>query len=327
MGRQTHLAFVTLLAAWGCLSVGCEKRPSAAAPSPPPPAPVENEPPPLQPPSGQFVEGFRLIDPGQHPRSALRYVPVIGAKQMITSRHDHGTAVWEDGRRVGIEQTPNSVAVVSIEPLALVEGGVHIRCEQQGIWVTEEDETGWEGWIADFARLSWTAMEQSVAADYFPSGRVFSDPTENDAEGAHGQSVLHLSMLSPVLLPEEPVGIGAVWEMNQTAEIATVSTLVQRRYRLRAVEGSRIVVEMSQRHVGTPGPTPTSTHDSAELVSREVIVQGEAVMDLTLPGPVSGWFESDYTTRARAYKGTQATEVVSRSSFLHSWEPYEAEGE
>ncbi|MCW5769112.1 MAG: hypothetical protein KIT19_10540 [Phycisphaeraceae bacterium] len=246
---------------------------------------------------------------------------------MITSRHDHGTSVWEDGRQVGIEQAPNSVAVISIEPRELIEGGVHIRCEQQGIWVTEEDETGWKDWIADFDRLSWTAMEQSVDARYFPSGRVFSDPAENDAEGAHAQSVLHLSMLSPVLLPDEPVGIGAVWEMNQVAEIAAVATLIQRRYRLRAMQGSRIVVEMSQRHVSTPGPTPTSTHDSAELVSREAIVQGEAVMDLTLPGPVSGWFESDYTSSYRAYKGTEATEVVSRTSFRHSWEPYEAEQE
>lgn len=319
--RRQH-ASVLLLMLWATSPFACDRSPAPGAGAPVQ-SPARVEPAPLEPPAGPFVAGTRLIDPGRRPRTALRYTPAIGSPQLITSRYDHGTGATVDGQRVAIEQAPNTVAIVSIEPLALIDEGIHVRCEQQGMWVGEEDTTGWEEWAAEFERVSRTAMEQTVATTYIPSGREFSDPTESDTERAHAQSVLHLSMLSPVVLPEEPVGIGAVWEMSETVEMAMVVTRVQRRYRLRSVDGNRIVVEMSQRHTGMPGPTSTSTHDYAELLSREAIVHGEAEMDLTLPGPVSGWFESDYATRIRAYKGEETSEVVSRTSFRHTWEPYQ----
>ncbi|MBX3365929.1 MAG: hypothetical protein KF912_01270 [Phycisphaeraceae bacterium] len=327
MRSPRHVACFSLIAACAWLPLACEKQPPTGAGTPNAASPPEGETPLVQRPFGKFIDGYRLLDPGQLPRVALQYAPTIGAKQLITSRHDHGMAGWEDGRRVGIEQTPNTVAVISIEALEVTEHGTHVRCDQMGMWVSEEDPARWEEWTAEFERMSQTAMEQMVLATYEPYGRVFSDPTESDTERARTQSVLHLSMLLPVLLPDEPIGIGAVWEMNQVHEVATVPMQMQRRYRLRAVDGSRITVEMSQRHLGTPGPTPTSTHDSAELVSREIFIQGEAVIDLTMPGPVSGWFGSDYTTRARAFKGGEATEIVYRTSFRHSWEPYEPQEE
>lgn len=303
---------------------GCDRASGPGSGGPSPTESREKQPASeLEPPSGPYVQGLRLIDPGEEPRAVLRYTPAIGSKQMITQRHDHGSEAWENGRRVGLDQSPNTVAVISVQPIELTEGGVRVRYEREGLWVSEESAEGWEEWAAEFERMAWTAMEQVVSPTYMPSERMFSDPTENDTPRAHEQAVLHLSMLSPVILPEEPIGVGAVWELGEPVEMASVVSRVQRRFRLRSIDGSRIIIEISQLHTGGPGPTATSTHDYAELLSRRMEVDGEVEMDLTLPGPVSGWIEGDVVTRVRAIKGETKDEVFSRTSFRHTWEPYE----
>lgn len=280
-------------------------------------------------PSGPYVEGVRIVRAGAEPRTALRFAPETGSTQYVTTRNDRRSATSVDGTRVNARELPNTIAITRVDALEAVDESFHMQSVIEGMWVGEEDESGWEDWVSELEVMAGTNMQQLVSPLQMPSSRTLSEPAEGDTPRAVEQAMAHLITLMPVTYPEEPIGVGAVWEVHDYAEISGIGIRMRRHFRLKSIDGRRVVIETAQRHEGTPGPMPIRSEsvDYAEQLTRETLVGGSFEMDLALLAPISGWLEGESFARVRVHKGDESHEVATQTTFRHTWEPYEQEEE
>jgi hypothetical protein len=119
-----------------------------------------------------------------------------------------------------------------------------------------------------------------------PSG-VISPLTFDGEERAGIERVASILRQLPVPLPEEPVGVGAVWEVTETVELLGSRTIQTVRYQLTGREGNRLEIRISSAEAAPPEEILTlGAGSDVRLDGFHASTTGEATVDLTRPIPL-----------------------------------------
>lgn len=310
--NSRHLATGTLIiGVLPFVSMACERKGSGAGPSATPTSRVE----PLEIPDGPWQPGERLLAAGAKPQAALRCTPVQGSEQRLRLTQYSRFVAAVDGETVSAQAEPDVLWAIranveSIAPDETITVGTVI----DGVQYLPARDTTEEWWTVkerDYSGLTGTSA-MIVLSD---RAKVVSQSIDEavDDEALHARAFIVLTALSPVPLPQEPIGVGAVWETHVEIEVQDTSTRVRRRYRLDSLDGSIARISVTQRHSGQPGLQRIGDHDT-ELLQRDLHLAGEALIDLTRALPVSIRMKGESRMRVRVHGSESAWETQNSSA-------------
>jgi hypothetical protein len=90
-------------------------------------------------------------------------------------------------------------------------------------------------------------------------------------------------------LPEEPVGVGAVWDVTRVATIMGIRCQQTTSHELVAIDGDRVTLRLQMQQTALPQeyPVPGAPEDvRARIETFNAAGSGDVVIDLTKPGLV-----------------------------------------
>lgn len=244
----------------------------------------------------------RVLDPGAEPRRELRYRLAEGTSTPATFTTDLELEQERAGVRQRLDAPPvrqtlaHRVAAVADDGTATVESevvAVEVRAAGTGLTVAEVDEL--QRQLDPLARSTSTL-------EVGPRGEVRGfEPAPADGEGAGEEGeqgrgadgsddlVATVLGLAPVL-PEEPVGVGARWQVVEEVEIEGRTATVQRTYALTALDdaGFSWELDLTLEGAGTFAGEASGTNrwdaPVGELTAR---LEGERWLDAATLEPVA----------------------------------------
>lgn len=219
-----------------------------------------------------------VVDPGSEPRTLLRPSYYEGTIQAVTLRTDHHIQQQIDAQQVRDFSNP----ALTIPMTATTDSeGVELTLGE----VTTPDPalsealTAADGWHAG---LEMTELGGITALRLAPSPE-----TSNSARVALEQA-FYQAVYRSITFPDEPVGVGAVWQVHQTVgggvdlDQVTTATLVAR-------DGARLSIRLDVTQ--TPKSRTWDLPNAAGTLDIEDYTMegsGEITVDLGLPLPVAG---------------------------------------
>lgn len=265
-----------LLAALG--AVGCKKKTA-----PPPPE-----------------ISVTLIDPGQMPVEPLRYaIPVGTVVNTILDIRDVAAAAEETEESVdAFGVLPGFKLLMHAGPTVLAPKGIRyiLRISKaqsvlpEGVTErqTQEVEQGVKALQGMRGRFDLNAQGIVVDADV---------PWEQGQERIHPRVTITLgnvrSAVATIPLPEQPVGIGAVWEVRRPLRIWSARVTQVTRYELTDRLGSRFRVAISVHQTAAPQVADLNPQLEMHVRGYEMHARGHALADLGLPMALEASLESN----------------------------------
>ncbi|NUP28090.1 MAG: hypothetical protein HOQ44_15620 [Nocardia sp.] len=218
------------------------------------------------------------VDPGEDPRSMLRPSYYNGTIQAVTLRTDHRIQQQIDSQQVRDFSSPS----LTIPMTATTDsGGVELTLGS----VTTPDPALSEALTA--ADGTHAGFEMSELGGITALRLAPAPDTSNSARAALEQA-FYQAVYRSVTFPDEPVGVGAVWRVQQTVgggvdlDQVTTATLVDR-------DGGRLSIHLDVTQ------TPKSSiwdlpNEAGTLDIEDYAMQGngDITVDLGLPLPVAG---------------------------------------
>ncbi|MGW0179287.1 hypothetical protein [Nocardia sp. NPDC003345] len=219
-----------------------------------------------------------VVDPGSEPRSTLRPSYYDGTAQAVTLRTDHRIQQQIDNQQVRDFSSPS----LTIPMTATTDsGGVELTLGS----VTTPDPALSEALTA--ADGSHAGFEMSELGGITALRLAPAPDTSNSARAALEQA-FYQAVYRSVTFPDEPVGVGAVWRVQQTVgggvdlDQVTTATLLAR-------DGGRLTIRLDVTQ------TPKSAvwdlpNEAGTLDIEDYAMQGngEVTVDLGLPLPIAG---------------------------------------
>ncbi|WP_432278606.1 hypothetical protein [Nocardia carnea] len=219
-----------------------------------------------------------VVDPGSEPRSTLRPSYYEGTIQAVTLRTDHHIQQQIDAQQVQDFSSP----ALTI-PMTATAGadGVELTLGE----VTTPDPALSEALTA--ADGSHAGLEMSELGGITALRLAPSPETSNSARAALEQA-FYQAVYRSITFPDEPVGVGAVWQVRQSVgggvdlDQVTTATLVAR-------DGGRLSIRLDVTQTPTSDtwdlPNAAGTLDIEDYVMQG---SGDITVDLGLPLPVAG---------------------------------------
>ncbi|WP_432278859.1 hypothetical protein [Nocardia carnea] len=219
-----------------------------------------------------------VVDPGSEPRSLLRPSYYEGTIQAVTLRTDHHIQQQIDAQQVRDFSSP----ALTI-PMTATAGadGVELTLGE----VTTPDPALSEALTA--ADGSHAGLEMSELGGITALRLAPSPETSNSARVALEQA-FYQAVYRSITFPDEPVGVGAVWQVRQTVgggvdlDQVTTATLVAR-------DGGRLSIRLDVAQ--TPKSSTWDLPNAAGTLDIEDYTMqgsGDITVDLGLPLPVAG---------------------------------------
>ena len=199
---------------------------------------------PTVPPESDLA--VQLLDPGAEPRVALRFAPKVGdAYDLVYEASFAMTLEMGEHRMFSIDETSHAVLGLRV---AAVDAGGNATME---LIVRELSDPMYDPSKPAQASTRDLAGERgSFVVD--PRGRVVStDLPFLAGVGPDAAEILNLPD-HLIALPEEPVGLGATWEIHSTAVRRGLTIHNVDIHRLVALAGGTIRTELAQRHECPP---------------------------------------------------------------------------
>jgi len=235
-----------------------------------------------------------LLDAGREPRSLLRYAAEGGARQGVHIKGSGTSDVQIGGRRVYSQTETATDAWFDVHVVAA--DADRIECE---IRFERAVTTDWEkfqpGRATDMRRsldrLAEYPYRFSMDRRGFVSMPPLRFPPELDVDGDRNMAwtIIEDAVRSIVMLPAEPVGIGARWRtveedrgrVNMIGRVSTELELVARR-------GRRLELQLSRTYIAPPQMLDVEAGAGAVsgLSRMQSSVRGRVVVDLGLLQPV-----------------------------------------
>lgn len=212
-------------------------------------------------PGEPLTAAVRLKQPGAEPRQELRYS--LRPAQRSELRSEIVSITIADGRKLPTQLLP---AVTFPLTIATAEEGDGVRCtitvgEARAVLRDPRDSN------LDKVNRSLSLLRGAeINGRFSPRGICaaaefkFTDAAKAAASGAE----LHQMMAKAIVpLPEEPVGLGAVWTAELNLAAAGGRTRYAASYTLRERQGDLLVLDVGLRESGEPGeldaPAPGAT--------------------------------------------------------------------
>lgn len=249
------------------------------------PAPAE-----ASKPTGPTV---KLLDPGATPRAPLRFEIPVGAVQTVRTRGKISNRQTVDGNEFKEEKIPAWAMTLAVTPKEALDGGK--VSYEVAITKSEVDPTGVDN------PLLIKAMEEQqknlvglkVKAVFDPRGFVSNSelivpdgPSTEELAALFGSVRQSIDQLS-FPLPEEPVGIGAKWEVRMSSResgfVVDQTVLCQ----LDSADGTRRTLTLVLNQSAKPQPIRLPTGAEAQLVSFRGRGRGTVTIDLAKLAPVA----------------------------------------
>jgi hypothetical protein len=307
---QTGLAILSRasvmigIAAIFCAASSCQLAAGEPAGSPPAaaqPAPAAapaasrliGEPAPVQP-----AFEVKLLDAGAEPRRTLRYEVAPGMRQRVDAHLSATTQIRVSGLPFYVERGPNADSRLVVEVVAA--DGDRLSCQLR---VERAEATYSEGHESGFPRERRVSLDKlsGQAYPFATDRRGFVVPSmpehlpDRDRDRDVAWAILQGTVRSVVPLPEEPVGLGARWQISEESRVGiTLSGRMITELELRAIRGRRLELDMKQTIV-TPPQLLHLRSDSVGGVSRcRSQSHGRLVIDLGLLAPVERASETEF---------------------------------
>lgn len=261
----------------------------------------------------------QVQDPGAEPRRELRYRLAEGTSTLATFTTDLELEQERGGVRQRLDAPPvrqaleHRVASVANDGTATVESEVvalEVRAEGTGLTSAEVDEL--QRQLDPLARSTSTLQvgTRGEILGFEPAGA--DGGAEADAEapdGAGDDLVAAVLGLAPVL-PEEPLGLGARWEVVTEVELDGRTATVRRTYDLTALDDAGfsweldLAIEGAGSFSGEASGTNRWDAPTGELTAR---IEGERWLDPDTLEPVAGPVADDPTSTTTTATTTPAT--------------------
>ena len=202
---------------------------------------------------------MRLAVAGAEPRAVLRYETPDGWLEKAQVTLDNRVAATLNEKEMPELRIPQIRATFHTKSDAPTpEGGVETVIAIAGVEARKADETAPE--VTKEQRKTLAALEKTAAELHFDRSGLVSrakldtpatmPPALRNIVDAMEQAV----RLLVVPLPEEPVGVGAVWKHERHFPLGGVSLREVTTYELIAREGDEITLAFKTEAAGTPGP-------------------------------------------------------------------------
>ncbi|WP_437518080.1 hypothetical protein [Sorangium sp. So ce1099] len=247
----------------------------------------------ILPASGKVV--VKLLDAGAPPRSDLRYAPTKGQRQKLQVALDLARSMKKAGRSLPDARFPTLIAQIELEPT---------EQDQEGDWtvnsrllkLTVESKNGHEQIAAQVAPSMEALAGQTLVYRVSSKGFV-RDVKLSALEGAEPQQRKVLEDMSELLtsmiirLPDEGVGVGAIWRVLSRTASSGADLLQSATYTLKSRDGDTLAVEVAIEELFASEVihTPAMPQDYSVLVKRyESTAKGASELDLETLAPRSG---------------------------------------
>lgn len=229
-----------------------------------------------------------MIHAGVEPYVVLRYTAEPSSFQRVRLTRFKRTLAAIDERVIKADAEPDVVMEIRARVSAEEANGqtevIQTVESVRSLPPRETDGQGWRVQREDLSGLTGLVFRRVTT----PRLELVSQGIEREIEDPQLEvwAITTQAMLSPFELPEWPVGVGAEWEVHVAIAAQGSPTLVQRRFRVESIEGTRVRISTAQRQSGQPGQVQIGGRD-AELIAREAEITGEAVLDLSRAVPFS----------------------------------------
>jgi len=290
-----HRALEGIVCAIALAASGCApEAPGAGEPDggapraaePPFASPLIGEP---APPEPDLV--LELVDPGREPRRPLRYGAGPGTRQRLRMKMRGGNEIFIGGRRALSQQ--DAVTDVWFSTEVEAAHGDRLDCQ---IRFDRAETIDWErfapGRAHEYRRAVAGLDGQRYRFTADRRGFVELPPLElapdRDSDRDVVRATLESSVRSLVVLPAEPVGVGARWRTieDDRGRMYFLSGRVRSEVELVAVRGRRIELSMSRSFDLPSQPVPQDRPLVLGFHGIQLESSGRAVIDLDLLHPV-----------------------------------------
>lgn len=258
-----------------------------------------------------------LLDPGAEPRRALRYRLTEGAREALVMRTNLTIDTSADGVPAPTVEYPPVVMNLSLH-IASKPSDSQARYTFALESVDVEDAPGVRPEVLESMRQHFRAVTGMTGSAHVDTRGFNWDarmdvhrdmtPTIQQMMDSASQSMDQVS--AP--LPEEPVGQGARWELQQTIEQNGVTLQQKTLFELTELDGTRgILTTRITQHAGRqPMAVPSVPAGTAEMLSLDSTGSGRIYFDLDRLVPRSTLdMRSDYSLRITSNGAPQTIET------------------
>ena len=269
-----------------------------------------------QAPEGYPGEGelpvVRLLSPGSEPRVPLRYRIAAGQTGAMTMRMEMNISMDMNGTAMPAMQAPAMVMGADYAVTAVAESGdisFDVTMTEVGVESTPGVDPAMVSAMQGMMQGTLQGLKGSATITPRGIGRTvtfdtgaIADPQLQQALGSMSASVEQMSMP----LPEEPVGVGARWDVLQRTTSGGVVTYQKTSLEVTAIDGARVTFAASveqqapRQALSNPALPPevvmtlerlsgsgagTTTIDLTSLVpTSEMSTRSNALMDVAMAG-------------------------------------------
>jgi hypothetical protein len=233
-----------------------------------------------------------LVDPGAEPHEVRAYQPAIGLAETASLTTTTDLSQTLDGAENRIS---NAVVITTTGAvLDVTDEGVVISTTFDSVEATAEDPTIQASLDATYADLVGVTVNQLMA----PSGALLATESLESIPGSELLTGGVSGGLSP--LPDEPFGVGAVWETVGSIEANGIVFVQTSTVTVTAIDGPLISVDIDVRQeLGPDGLSAVPGLGAAEVDAVvETLGTGQAVWNLEGIVPVNAASDTTQTLDA-----------------------------
>lgn len=262
-----------------------------------------------------------LDEGGEEPRELLRYSPSVGAREPVLLVSELRTEHIVDGRSSVVRLPPTE-----FEGVLLVESSAdgHIATRLTFNAVRIKPAPRLERGVIGSLRREWANLVgMSFASSVSPRGELASTnlvlPAEQPAPAPLRepiQALFDIVRNLQVPLPEEPIGVGALWTVTEKVTSDGVTYDRSTTYRVLRREAARWVIERVIVESAAPQPfdlgeMPASM--TARITAIDGSARGTIVLDPTRLAPISVEQSKTLEMRVEGKAGIRTFTIVTRA--------------
>lgn len=230
-------------------------------------------------PPGGTAERPKLLDAGDAPRQRLRLAYETGSKGAAKSTSTVKVTVGSKGQQRTMAPEPTT-STMAWEVIKADDTGAQVQTT-----ITHAPSA---------PSLVGITVNVRVSSRGAPDTVTLAGDDELDATTRSlVRSLVGAQQAFGAVLPVEPVGVGASWQIAGTTEISGVRMQSVTTYHLDAVDGSKVTyhadlaLSASDQDLELPGAGPGGGSATGHLVSADISGTEEGTMDLEHPGGTS----------------------------------------
>jgi hypothetical protein len=246
----------------------------------------------------------KLLGAGADPKKVLRIHPTAGDKQTLTMSLKMGMEM-QMGEGQGMPMKMPGMKVVMDSTTGAISPAGEISYETVITDASLSDEADVMPQVAQAMKTAIEGLKGSTGSGVMTDRGVIKDVTMKVPEGADPQLRQTMDQMKEsfskagIQLPEEPVGIGAKWEVKMPVKSQGLTISQTATYELVSLEGDRLTARcaLTQTAAKQKFSSPAMPNVKIDLVKMEGKGTGETVLDLgkILPAEAVMDFHSDMT--------------------------------